>query len=257
MKDAVNPSIYPETRVGGFSRHDGTIEFYNRVTALIRSSMTVLNLGAGRGAYLEDSSPRRRELQSFKGRVERVIGLDVDPAIAQNTDLDEALVYSGEEAFPLPSASVDLIVSDWTFEHIAQPALFASEIVRVLRPGGWLCARTPNRHGYISVAARIIPASRHSDFLARLQPRRQRKDVFPGEYALNTRGDLERYFPPPVMDLTVYPHTPELAYVAGSARVRKILNEISRMAPARLAPVLHIFGQRTGSSSAGPSESAC
>jgi SAM-dependent methyltransferase len=48
-------------------------------------------------------------------------------------------------------------VSDFTFEHIVDPAQAARELDRVLKHGGWLCARTPNRYGYIALANRFVP----------------------------------------------------------------------------------------------------
>jgi hypothetical protein len=47
--------ICPEITAGGFSRADGTIEFYQRVCALLRRAAAVLDLGAGRGQVLEDT----------------------------------------------------------------------------------------------------------------------------------------------------------------------------------------------------------
>ena len=42
-------TLFPESYAGGFSRVDGTVQFYMRVRALLRPDDTVLDLGAGRG----------------------------------------------------------------------------------------------------------------------------------------------------------------------------------------------------------------
>lgn len=47
--------LFPEVSAGGFTRMDGTVEFYTRVNALLRPDMTVLDFGAGRGAGLVDA----------------------------------------------------------------------------------------------------------------------------------------------------------------------------------------------------------
>jgi len=62
---------------------------------------------------------------------------------------------------PLPDESADLIVSDHTFEHIAEPELFARECERILKLGGWLCARTPYRYSLLVLASSLIPNRSH------------------------------------------------------------------------------------------------
>src|SRR5690349_7094694 len=71
-------SFYPERAFGGFSDVDGTVTFYTRVNSLIDPAFRIVDFGCGRGAHSEDAVALRRDLRSFKGRVETVIGLDVD-----------------------------------------------------------------------------------------------------------------------------------------------------------------------------------
>ena len=52
------------------------------------------------------------------------------------------------EAIPLPDASVDLIVSFETLEHLNDPPAFLAECVRILATGGRLIVSTPNRPVY-------------------------------------------------------------------------------------------------------------
>jgi hypothetical protein len=80
---------YPESRWGGFTDIDGTIAFYIRVAALSRPSSVLLDFGCGWGAYKEDVVPMRRQLRIFKGKVHKVIGLDVDRVSESNPFLDE------------------------------------------------------------------------------------------------------------------------------------------------------------------------
>jgi ubiquinone/menaquinone biosynthesis C-methylase UbiE len=155
-------ALYPETGAGGYSRADGTVQFYLRVNALAHPAMTVLDLGAGRGEFLEDPIPWRRDLRNLKGKVAKLVGADVDPVVMTNPALDEAAVITPGKALPFADASFDMIVSDYTLEHIDDRKQFAAECARVLRPGGWLCARTPNKWGYIGVGARVVPNKAHS-----------------------------------------------------------------------------------------------
>ena len=65
----------------------------------------------------------------------------------------------------------------------------------MLRPGGWLAARTPNKWGMIGIGARAVPNDLHTRVLRRLQPDRKAEDVFPVRYQMNTRKDLRRAVP--------------------------------------------------------------
>src|SRR5690606_34252882 len=107
---------------------------------------------------------------------------DIDDAIRSNPGLDEALVLEPGAKLPLPPESVDLVVSDATFEHITDPELYMPELDRVLKPGGWICARTPGRWGYIGLGATMVPNRWHVRLLRYLQPHRKEIDVFPTAY---------------------------------------------------------------------------
>ena len=123
--------------------------------------MDVLDLGAGRGASNEVQSTFVRGLLDLRGKARRVIGVDLDPVVLTNPLLDEAHVYDGVR-IPLPDSSIDLIVSDNTLEHVTSPSVFAREIARVLKPGGWLCARTPHLYSALVIASSLVPNTMHS-----------------------------------------------------------------------------------------------
>jgi len=92
-RNALRRRVYPEVAAGGFTRVDGTVEFYTRVNALLRPDMVVVDYGAGRGRFVEDeSAPLRRDLRTLQGKVAKVVGLDVDDAVLSNPVLDEAHV---------------------------------------------------------------------------------------------------------------------------------------------------------------------
>lgn len=245
-RQTANPlsSLYPELRAGGFTRVDGTIGFYVRVNALlteIGEDATVVDFGAGRGAFLDDRVAYRRDLHDFAPRVGTLIGIDVDPVVLQNPALHKAYVVSPEEPIPLADQSVDLVVSDFTFEHVTDPAWVANELGRVLRPGGWICARTPNRWGYIGLGARIVPNRLHVPFLHRLQPTKQERDTFPVAYRLNTPGDLARWFPSERFEHVVFSVDSEPAYVGRSTVAARINVVASALTPPALRSVLFAF----------------
>ena len=179
--------------LGGFTSNDWTIEFYERVKAFTRKEHTVLDLGAGRGAWIEDDiCEYRREIQTLKGYVREVIAADIDEAVMKNQSSDRNIVMGG--GVPLPNASVDIIISDYVLENVQDPESFASEVQRLLKPSGVFCARTPHKYSYIALGARLVPNRRHSDVLKNLQPERRSQDVFPTAYKLNTISAYRSYF---------------------------------------------------------------
>jgi SAM-dependent methyltransferase len=195
MNDIVS-RFYPENRAGGFSRCDGTVQFYQRVHALLRPNCVVVDFGAGRGAaYYEDSSLYRKSLRSLRGEGRRIIGVDVDPVVSNNPWVDEAVVIDAGAPLPFPDETFDLVVSDSTFEHVSDAAQVASELDRVLKPGGWICARTPNRHGYVALLNRLVPEGIAKRLVSSAQPDRKAKDIFPAYYRMNTLRRLNTLFP--------------------------------------------------------------
>ncbi len=53
--------------------------------------MMVADYGAGRGSGSKEGAAFKRELRTLKGKVRKVIGLDVGPAVVENPLVDEAL----------------------------------------------------------------------------------------------------------------------------------------------------------------------
>lgn len=233
---------YPETDAGGFSRADGTIAFYQRINALISPDMHVLDFGAGRGEQLMDNAvPYRTALCTLKGKVARIVGVDVDPAVLTNPFMDETAVMTIGQPLPFADASFDLIYADWVLEHVDDPVQFVDEINRLLKPGGWFCARTPNRWGMTGIATNIIPNSLHVKLLERLQPGRQAVDVFPTRYRMNTIGKIVRYFPNSRWSNHSYISNAEPPYVQKSALAMRLVQLFWRLTPSAMATNLNIF----------------
>ena len=78
----------------------------------------------------------------------RTIGMDLDAhALAEARGLAPRanLVRADGLRLPLPDASIDLVTSFETLEHVPDTRGFVHELRRVLRPGGRLVLSTPNR----------------------------------------------------------------------------------------------------------------
>lgn len=246
--DSTLARLYPEVGAGGFTRYDGFVEFYSRVNALLREDSEVLDFGAGRGMWVTEQLPEwSKHLRAFHERVARVVGVDVDDAVLANPTLAAAEVIEPGAPLPHDDESFDLVLADYVLEHVDETDAprVAAELLRVLRPGGWFAARTPNKWGMIGLGARAVPNRLHTAALRRLQPGRKEQDVFPVRYAMNTRPDLNRYFGDPHR-LLVYGHSSEPRYFGSSVPAWRTAQFIDRLTPPRLASTLMVFVQKAG-----------
>ncbi len=142
------------------------------------ASKDLLDLGAGAGIVPE---------MAFKGHARRVCGVDPDPRVVDNPHLDEGREGFGE-SIPYADESFDVVVSDNVLEHLERPLDVFREVERVLRPGGVLVAKTPNRWHYVALGATITPHSFHQKFNAARG--RASEDTFPTHYRANSRSQL-------------------------------------------------------------------
>jgi len=232
---------YPEIAVGGFSRVDWAILFWSQVAALLRPDHRVLDFGAGRGEHiLDDPVAYRRDLATLKGRCREVVGCDVSEAVLSNPFLDSADILDPRGTLPYPSNSFDMIVSRFVFEHLADPARVAAELVRVLKPGGWLCVVTPNKWGYVALGARLVPNRLHARALGRVQPGRKAEDVFPTLYRLNSPADLRRHFGH-ACDVHSFRLSGDPAYHFGSPLLYGLFRTAHALLPAALQTAICAF----------------
>lgn len=237
--------FFPESRIGGFTYLDGTLQFYNVINAIITPEFRVLDFGAGRACWYEDDpSEYRKSVRLLKGKVAEVVACDVDEAILQNRASDQQIQLTMGEPLPFDDASFDLVVSDWTFEHFDEPDFIASELNRILKPGGWVCGRTPSKWGYVAIAARLVANKNHANVLKWFQPHRKEEDVFPTVYKLNTRKDLAKYFSPEQWEHHIAFTSGEPSYGGSHPLLWRALIILHRLLPGPLNVGMHIFMQK-------------
>lgn len=163
---------------------DGTVVFYEWLRAACTPDSVVLNVGAGP----ETKTPDR----VLKGAVRRVVGVDIDPVVTTNAELDEAHVTDGVTQ-PFPDNFFDVAFADYVLEHVEHPRPFLAEIYRVLKPGGAFFFRTPNTKHYVSIVSALTPHWFH-----RLVANRVRNlpsdahDPWPTFYRMNSRSRIAR-----------------------------------------------------------------
>jgi SAM-dependent methyltransferase len=171
----------------------------------------------------------------------------VDPDAQTNPFVDEFHRITGD-TWPIDDDTVDLIVIDNVLEHVREPERVFAEIRRVLKLGGFLCIRTPNRWSYIALAATLIPNSLHAKVTSLVQQGRKSNDVFPTLYRCNSLRQLNRLMSRHGFDQrAVYGYEAEPSYLAFSrfAYTLGVLHQ--RFAPRFLRPALFAFGRLAGS----------
>jgi SAM-dependent methyltransferase len=236
--------FYPESIFGGFSDIDGTVVFYSRVHALMRSDMTVLDVGCGRGAGLvDDPIEFRRELRKLRGKCHAVIGIDTDHNAAQNSGIDEFRPIEYGKAWPIVEKSIDLIVADFVVEHVEDPRNYFGEITRVLKPSGIFCARTANRIGYVGLLAGLIPQQQHAKILRIMQKERNAADIFQTYYRANTVWKLRSLLKEAGLQGIVYGYDAEPSYLQFSPLIYGFGKYLHLLTPPFLRTSLFAFAR--------------
>ena len=106
--------------------------------------------------------------------------------------MDDAKVSDAGE-IPYPDQMFDLVVSDNVMEHLAEPVNVLAEIGRVLKPGGRLLFKTPNRWHYMPLIASMTRLVFHQ-YMNRKRGRKS-EDTFPTLYRLNSERAVRKLGP--------------------------------------------------------------
>jgi len=134
-KSALVKESFPEFHLRGWPK--------NRVEAILHttgSGNTLLDVGCGNGLLL----------YQLRNKFKKLVGLEYSAHRLEQAKLNLSennfvpVLGSAEDMNEIASASVDCLVSADTIEHIPDVYLAATELFRVLRPGGTLVINTPN-----------------------------------------------------------------------------------------------------------------
>lgn len=148
--------------------------FRDFVNARVARSARLLDVGAGRGAS---------EVLDLRKRAELAVGIDPSPLLLLNRQLHALVMATGQD-LPFRSAAFDTAISCDVLEHVPDPSSWFQEVHRVLKPGGQLLLKTPNRYHYAPTIARWSPEWFHG-LVHRLRHRLP-EDTFTGYYRCNT-----------------------------------------------------------------------
>lgn len=160
-------------------RWDDT-QFREQILKSLDASASILDLGAGRGG---------KSQMNFRGLARHVAGTDVDAAVLNNPYLDEArLMDPTSLKIPFEDNYFDGVFCNSVIEHVTDIDCFMNEVHRVLKPGGWFWAKTPNRHHYVARIAGITPEWFHK-FYNRLRGT-QSRDIFATTYVCNEENAI-------------------------------------------------------------------
>ena len=238
--------VYPEISFGGFSRFDGRVLFYSRLQALAGDlkAGTLLDIGCGRGRGSEDRVAYRRSLQDLRCNGRTVIGIDPSNAGANNPHVDDFRVLADLRRWPVEDNSVDLAWSDCVLEHVDDVEAFFSELKRVLKPGGVAAVLTPNRLGYVSLIASMIPNRAHAAVLGWAQKGRKEEDVFPTLYRCNTARRVRKAMASAgFTSVAAYTVEAEPSYFGFSRIAYRLMAVLHRLIPGPFRNSLHVFAR--------------
>lgn len=157
--------------------------FRQRVLKYLSAQTRCLDYGSGRGKVAQ---------MNFKGIAGFMAGVDPEAAVFDNPFLDHAaLLDLANNHIPHPDASFDVVFADNVMEHVEYPTAVLTEIARVLKPGGRLLVKTPNKWHYMPSIARFTPTWFHR-FYNRMRGRKG-TDTFPTQYRINTAADVRTH----------------------------------------------------------------
>jgi len=156
-------------------RVDGTTRYRDLIRAELRRDAVIVDIGAGRG--------NSRTAVTDHARL--AIALEPSNAIVSN-QVAHARVKANGYALPFRDQTVDGVTLDYVVEHLEEPSTLFAEVRRVLKAGGKMILRTPNRFHYVTCGASLTPQWFHDRVVHRLRADNGSEPLWPTYYRANS-----------------------------------------------------------------------
>ena len=184
--------------------------------------LRVLNVGCGTGGF--------NVVAAKAGATVRGVDPSDDAVSIAATRLPGGVLRAAAEDLPFAEASFDLVYCYSTLEHVADARRATAEMVRVLRPGGFVYLHTPSRWACFETHYKVLwapglPAAAQAAYL-RL---RRRPTAFLGTLRLSSLADCCR-----------------LLADAGARVVRVLDDGARRPVPTRAWPLIRLYYRLSG-----------
>ena len=144
----IGPDLALESRARQSLGASNDVIYASAAAALRRRRVhgRIVDVGCGAGrlrAFLGDL------IESYAG-VDAIEYEGLDSGIAfMRADLNR-------DPIPVPDHSADAAISIETIEHLENPRAFVRELVRIVKPGGWIVVSTPNQRSILSLSALVV-----------------------------------------------------------------------------------------------------
>jgi len=119
----ITPTLYSKKRANEIANI-----FLNRIHLIDKASVTILSIGNGTGGLIFNQLKQKNKFVLWETDVYMT---------------PERMFISDIQQLPIPSESVDVILTEGVLEHVMNPHMAVSEIHRVLKPGGLVMSTTP------------------------------------------------------------------------------------------------------------------
>jgi ubiquinone/menaquinone biosynthesis C-methylase UbiE len=154
----------------------------------VNSETEWLDVGCGHHIL---SPWRAQQEKDLVARCGTVTGMDAEMSSLVKHRTITRTVAGNVGSLPFCDGTFNLVTANMVVEHLDDPEKQFKEIARVLKPGGMFIMHTPNRLGYSTIAAMLIPEFLKKRLVYLLQ-RRKEEDVFKTFYRANSRDDIQR-----------------------------------------------------------------
>jgi 2-polyprenyl-3-methyl-5-hydroxy-6-metoxy-1,4-benzoquinol methylase len=134
---------------------------------------------------------RGEQEKAMVARCRKVVGIDADLASLKKHRSIPTRVLGTIDSLPFHDESFDVVTANMVVEHLEAPDTQFREIARILKPNGIFIMHTPNRRGYSTLLARLIPEGWKKALIRVLQGRAE-GDVFKTFYRANTPVAIEQ-----------------------------------------------------------------